>query len=458
MGRFGAAVGAMVACALWWGAAMAHEPIVTVLKPFRGGAGGGAPYNPLLPDAAGHLYGVAYNGGVRNPNCLDGNHEVLGCGVIYQLTPPVSGKGYWTETVLHDFTGRPDGYAPDSPLITDPAGNFYGTAEAGGPLGGGTVYQLAPPASGAGPWVLTTLHAFGAAGDGILPSYGGVIRDSSGALYGTTMHGGPASSACTLGCGLIYKLTPPAPGRKDWTTSILYTFTGGADGGVPSAGVSFGPLGYLYGTASQGGTSTACRAGCGTVFALVPPAVGATAWTENTLVDFNGANGSQPMSRLMLQNGDFYSTTETGGEKCPAHGGCGTVFQLMPPAAAGASWTLNQLFRFDGGDGAFPLAAVSFDASGNLYGATYVGGSVGCQVTGYPVGCGTVYELVPPVSAAAPWTVSFVYRFNAGAGGANPAAGVSFYKPGVLTVTTTTGGQTAGAKRGLGTALSFHRG
>ncbi len=457
MKRYLAGTGALVLLALWCGAARAgSEPIVTVLKPFRGGAGGGAPYDPLLPDGAGNLYGVAYSGGVRNPNCLEGNAQVLGCGVVYKLTPPVSGRGYWTETVLHDFTGKADGYAPDSPLIKDSDGNLYGTAEASGPMGGGTVFKLAPPVGGVGTWTLTTLHAFGAAGDGETPSYGGLIMDASGALYGTTMHGGPvnACGGSIPGCGTVFKLTPPVGAHKDWTETILYGFKGAPDGGVPASGVSFGASGYVYGTTSIGGTSTKCSGGCGTVFALIPPAVGGTAWTEDTIVDFNGTNGALPMSRLVLQGGDFYGTTETGGEKCRSFGGCGTVFQLVPPVSGGAQWALNQLFRFNGGDGAFPLATISFDASGNLYGTTYVGGNASCQVPDYPAGCGTVYELLQPASASAPWTLSFVYKLNNGAAGANPAAGVGFYTPGVLTVTTTTGGRVSGA----GTALSFHRG
>jgi uncharacterized repeat protein (TIGR03803 family) len=164
-----------------------------------------------------------------------------------------------TLTVLHSFT-RSDGTHPFAGLLSDAAGNLYGTTQLGGvpgscndPDGCGTVFQL--DSSG----VLTVLHNFTGGSDGARPE-AGLIADAAGNLYGTTRFFG--------GRGTVFQVTPSG------TLTVLYSFTGGSDGAWPQAGLIADAAGNLYGTTSYGGTSTSCVQGCGTVFELtVPPSL-----------------------------------------------------------------------------------------------------------------------------------------------------------------------------------------
>ena len=214
-----------------------------------------------------------------------------------------------TLTVLHAFTG-PDGAEPIAGVTMDAAGNLYGTAYGGGQYEEGLVYKLARKGSG---WVLNPLYSFHL-GSGSEP-VGGVTIGRDGNLYGTTSGGGQHSS------GVVYKLSPPATVCKSflcpWTETLLYQFTGGADGGVPNAGVIFDGAGNLYGTTGGGGTG-----GYGVVFKLTPSGSG---WTESVLYSFTGVpDGSGPFSAVTFdQNGNLYGTTLGGGNNY------GTVYQLI---------------------------------------------------------------------------------------------------------------------------------
>src|ERR1019366_2578878 len=280
------------------------------------------------------------------------------------------------EKVLHNFNNDgTDGYYPEVGLIVDAAGNLYGTTTAGGAYNSGTGFELTPAAGGG--WTETVLHNFGNGTDGATP-YAGLIFDAAGNLYGTTQYGG------TYGVGTVFELTPAGGGS--WTEKVLYSFNhNGADGGVPAAGLIFDAAGNLYGTTVNGGTGSNCVLGCGTVFELTPAAGGG--WTEQVLHSFNnnGADGSTPFAGLIFDAaGNLYGTTFAGGTY-----GYGTVFELTP--AAGGGWTETVLHNFGNGtDGTAPYAGLIFDAAGNLYGTTFVGGTYGY---------GTVFE-VTPVSVA----------------------------------------------------------
>src|SRR5260370_6321423 len=136
-----------------------------VLYSFRGGSDGAYPVGALVADKAGNLYGTTSEGG--SSNCS------AGCGVVFELTPPSTQGGAWTETVLYRFTGGSDGAAPESNLIFDAVGNLYGTTAGGGDASSdGTVFQLTPPSTPGGTWTETVLYRFAGGSDGKIPLAG----------------------------------------------------------------------------------------------------------------------------------------------------------------------------------------------------------------------------------------------------------------------------------------------
>jgi uncharacterized repeat protein (TIGR03803 family) len=247
----------------------------TVLYSFTGGTDGGHPYSSLLRDAKGNLYGVAgsvvfkldENGhetvlftfkGAATPN---GNLLRDAKGNLYGTTAGGGTHGFGTvfkldtsgkKQVLYSFCPQggmcTDGSVPLAGVIQDTAGNLYGTTSQGGTAGWGTVFEL--NASGQE----KVLHSF-TYGDGALPSFE-LIRDTNGNLYGTTPYGGLQKKTCTLGCGVIFKVT------KAGKESTLYSFTFAA-GANPEASVIRDTKGNLYGTTVMGHAF-------GTVFKLTP--------------------------------------------------------------------------------------------------------------------------------------------------------------------------------------------
>jgi uncharacterized repeat protein (TIGR03803 family) len=171
------------------------------------------------------------------------------------------------ETVLHTFNGGLDGANPSSVLTFDAQGNIYGTTQNGGSAecggtGCGTVFELSPGSGGT--WTETVLYAFcslSGCADGESPGSGPLVRDSPGNLYGTTRSGG------TYNNGVIFKVD------INGSETVLYNFTGGADGGGPEAGLASDKAGNLYGTAGIGGDLNCAiekEYGCGVVFKLIP--------------------------------------------------------------------------------------------------------------------------------------------------------------------------------------------
>jgi uncharacterized repeat protein (TIGR03803 family) len=237
--------------------------------------------------------------------------------------------------IIHEFEVPKD---PSGSLVMDGAGNLYGTTVYGGgstacssfsPGGCGVIWKLASDGK------LTMLYQFAGGADGALPE-AGVIWDAAGNLYGTTTWGGvdSCSSGDFVGCGVVFKLAPSPDGT--WTESVLYSFTGGADGANPTAGVIFDAAGNLYGTTGSGGGTSACPDGCGTVFKLAPNVDGT--WTETVLYSFKGGvDGNGPEAGLVMDpDGNLYGTTASGGSSSACPGGCGTVFKLAPnPTAPG---------------------------------------------------------------------------------------------------------------------------
>ena len=320
---------------------------VSILHSFTGGADGGGPFAGVIFDAAGNLYGTTFYGGADD------------AGVVFKLAP--NPDGAWTESVLYSFTpGGADGSIPLDGLTFDAAGNLYGTTASGGSscsifAGCGVVFKLAPNPDGT--WTESVLYRFTGGADGAQPS-AGVIFDAAGNLYGTTAVGG----ACTYagGCGVVFKVAANPDGT--WTQSVLYNFTGGADGAIPLAGLAFDATGNLYGTTSGGGAD-----GYGVVFKVAPNLDGT--WTESVLYSFTGgADGVHPYAGVIFDaTGNLYGTTGFGGTySAPCPNGCGVVFKLSPSSSGWSETVLHSFLGF----GAGPAAAVIFDPAGNLYGTT----------------------------------------------------------------------------------------
>jgi len=262
------------------------------------------------------------------------------------------------------------------------------------------------------------LYSFTGGADGGYP-LGGLVRDSSGNLYGVTSGGGdtsPEQCQPTSGCGVVFELSPNGSGG--WKEAVLHTFTGGTDGLEPLGNLVFDGSGNLYGTTEYGGNGCEGFYGCGTVYELSP--AGGGVWTENIIHTFtSGPDGYAPWAGLVFDNaGNLYGTTRFGVNSACNTLGCGAVFELSP--SGGGTWSEQFLYVFqDAADGAEPMAGVTFDASGNLYGTAGIGGdTTGCNP---PYGCGTIYELSPGTGG---WTQSVLYTFD-GANGNFPNSGLA---------------------------------
>ncbi len=254
---------------------------------------GAYPFAGLVFDAAGNLYGTTEYGGAS------------GLGTVFKLRPNADGS--WTESVLYSFIGNNDGYFPSAGLVFDAAGNLYGTTEYGGASGAGTVFKLAPNADGS--WTESLLHRFHGS-DGYF-SYGGLIFDRAGNLYGTTAGGGASDN------GMVFKLTPNADGS--WTESVLRRF-GGTRAAKPYASLIFDGVGNLYGTATHGGS-----ANCGAAFKLSPNLDGS--WGYSLIHVFQGKPAQNPYGGLVLGGaGTLYGTTMY----CSSSGCAGVVYQVTP--------------------------------------------------------------------------------------------------------------------------------
>ncbi len=315
----------------------------TVLHSFSG-ADGISPYAGVIMDAMGNLYGTTQNGGT---GCSG-----TGCGVVFKLD--TSGK----ETVLHQFTGDPDGDYPFG-LIQDAKGNLYGATAVGGTTGVfGTVFKVSKSGKE------TVLHSFtGASSDGAFPYLAGVLMDTKGDLYGDTFEGGKYPSSG----GVVYKL------GKNGTLTVLHSFGNGTDGFEPYGTPVMDKQGNLYGTTYRGGSS-----GYGTVWKVSKKG------KETLLHSFAGgtSDGAWPEAGVILDaKGNLYGITTAGGSgaACGEYG-CGTVYKL------GKNGRLTLLHSFTGSDGDYPIGGLILDAKGNLYGTAYGGGN-----DGY----GTVWELTP---------------------------------------------------------------
>jgi len=334
---------------------------VTTIYAFTSSTDGANPYGGVIFAPDGTIYGTTDAGGSPQNN-----------GVIYSLTPPTTPGGAWTETILWD-PAYPAGTNSYATLALDANGVLYGTLFGGANSGNGSVFSLHPPASPGGAWTPQVLHRFAGSPDGASPT-SGVILGPGGILYGTTSEGGQANA------GAVYSLQVSG---GTVTETVLYSFTGDADGGNPFGPLTLGPGGVLYGAARFGG---AADYGC--VFQLTPPASPGGAWTEQVLYSFSGSPDGYPIGGVALgANGVLYGATFG----IPAsNNSYGNVYQLAP--APGETWTYTNIRSFTDkvNDAADPVG-LTLGANGVLYGVAFTGKT-------------PLFMLTPPAVAGQPWT------------------------------------------------------
>jgi uncharacterized repeat protein (TIGR03803 family) len=361
---------------------------MSVLWSFAGGSSGVAPYSPLTEGRDGNYYGTTLEGGSDDdgtvfkitPNgvlstlfSFNYTYGAIGYGGLVLDTNGIfygaaaEGGTYDDGTMfsistsgavlsLLKFNGY-NGAFPVAGMVQGSDGNLYGTTLEGGVYGYGTIFRATTA-----PFSLTTLVSFNYA-DGGYPSPV-LVQGSDGNFYGTTENGG------ATGWGTVFKMTPSG------TFTVLYSFSGGNDGGSPVPGLVQATDGNFYGTTYEEGTN-----GYGTVFEITPSGA------LTTLYSFTGGNdGSYPWGGLMqAADGNLYGTASSGGVY-----NSGTVFQIAPTGA------LATIAQFDGFSGADPAAALIQGTDGNLYGTTAGGGINGdgviyrlsvsgpLQITGQP--------------------------------------------------------------------------
>ena len=265
-------------------------------------------------------------------------------------------------------------------------------------------------------WVHTVLYSFTGGADGGQP-YKGVTLDHDGNLYGTAVTGG--SGNCEEGCGVVYKLTNT---DGTWTETVIHSFTGGNDGSGPGARVTVDGARNVYGMTPTGGAH-----GLGTIYKIHQIPNGA--WIFGVIHAFTGATDGATGSagRMILRNGHLYCAVTAGGRY-----GSGAVFELN--GGGFGERDLKILYAFRGQpDGSFPYGALAFDVLGNIYGTTYYGGANGI---------GAVYQLSPqPVGE---WAEEVLYSFQTGKDGNSPISNLVFDVAGNLYGTTSEGGLGSG--------------
>jgi uncharacterized repeat protein (TIGR03803 family) len=324
--------------------------------------------------------------------------------VLVLLTLPSHAQ---TFTVLHNFEGVTDGAFPEAGLLMDSKGNLYGTTVGGGNgcAGGcGTVFKLTEKGE-------TVLYRFKGSPDGDSPS-GGLLHGADGNLYGVTNAGGPQ------GCGTVFRVYP------DGTETAFSICSNGQGGGQPNGDLAMDAKGNLYGTSLSGGTGNS-----GFVFKVAPDGADTVLHSFCTRGGSRCADGEEPSGGLvMAATGTLYGTTKI--DFGPNGTGSGAVFKVTE---TGEETTLH-IFSF--AQGSFPSGGLIQDAIGNLYGTTLFGGTGNCG-TGEDFGCGTVYKV--DLSG----NVTVLYDFCSASGcadGSSPSAGLFLDAHGNLYGTTLTGG------------------
>jgi uncharacterized repeat protein (TIGR03803 family) len=280
-----------------------------------------------------------------------------------------------TVNIIYQFLGGTDGATPLGTLAVAWDGTLYGTTlvNFAGSPSHGTVFSLKPPTTAGGLWSKSVLYTFTGGADGNSPVAGPTIKN--GTLYGTTS-GGP---------GNVFELRPPGRTGGFWRETTLHSFNG-ADGSSPRGpNLRIGQNGALYGTT----TFAAVPYCCGSVFQLNPPSSVGQPWNLSVL-DIFGADNGCPCTGLALgRNGVLYATTN-GGTAVPG----GSIIEFRPPAQFGSTWTKTVLHYFTAAEGGSPGSLV-LGKDGTLYGTN-----------------GGVFQLKPPAKAGGAWTLTVLYTFQ----------------------------------------------
>jgi uncharacterized repeat protein (TIGR03803 family) len=310
---------------------------------------------------------------ILNANLLMAAIVVAVCGAAQAATPGLK--------TLYSFTGFNDGGPPLAPVTIGTDGVLYGTTFFGGIYHYGVVFSLTPAPSPGGSWTETVLHDFTGGTDGLEPA-APVVVAGDGVLYGTTI--GAASS-----WGTVFSLAPPSSPGADWVETVLYTFTGGADGGTPTGPLLRASNGVFFGTTENAGAN-----GTGVAFELIPPSSRGTPWTEKVLHSFGGpGDGLYPIAGVTYSRGSLYGMAQNGGAN-----NAGMVFSLTPPASPGGAWTENVVYSFPSFGGG-PLGGLTAASDGILYGAAGGGAD----------GVGMIFSLTPPATSGASWTLTAIH-------------------------------------------------
>jgi uncharacterized repeat protein (TIGR03803 family) len=303
---------------------------------------------------------------------------------------------------LYSLNASTDGSTPYGNVVEGADGCYYGTAARGGVNGNGTVFRVTPEG------VLTVLYTFQGSPDGQNPQ-ANLYLASDGNLYGTTARGG------AYGNGTIFRVSSTG------VFTLLYTFTGGTDGGFPVDGVIEGSDGNFYGTTVSGGAINAAGfPGYGTIFQITPAGV------LNTIYTFTGgdADGSNPYAGLVEGSDGFLYGTTNSDEVGDTLYEFGSVFKVSKTG------TLTTLYHFgDGNDGANPDGGLLEASDGSFYGSTHNGGLYANDDD--DTGQGVLYNITPS------GTFTTLYEFTGQADSGRPEGALTHGSDGNLYGTTT---------------------
>jgi uncharacterized repeat protein (TIGR03803 family) len=378
------------------------------LHALNGTTDGGASYPGLILARDGNLYGAT---------CEGGNMSVPGgAGTLFRVTRTGSTSTY---EVLYTLDGTTDGNGPNAKLLQGADGSFYGTTNAGGDTthsagGAGVIFKLTPSGN---TFTYSVLYALNGTTDGIAPQ-ATLMQAADGSIYGTALFGGSP----TAGAGTVFKLTPSGSG---YAFSVVYTFTGGTDGGMPAGGLMQATDGSLYGTTFWGGNPTTSA---GTIYRL--GLAGSTA-THTVLHALDGtAEGSRPQAVLTQgTDGRLYGTASGGGDSSTTN----TIWSVSPTATTDdfrLVYTLNGTT-----DGQFPFSQLVQASDGSFYGTTSAGGDASANA-------GTLYKLTVTSTTA---TYTVLHALDGTTDGSNAYGGLVVAPDGHFYGMTTNGGGSANA-------------